>query len=101
MMFGCVLEHFANLWLVKYAKLMFELECIISEYQSYEASILVSLTRNDVRECIRAFHGPSAHKKMQNLCFVPECTILRHRRCEAPILLRWTHDVWVCFGAFR
>jgi hypothetical protein len=48
MMFGCVSEHFANLRHVKDAKLLFESECTISGYQSYEASILVYLTQNDV-----------------------------------------------------
>jgi 3'-phosphoadenosine 5'-phosphosulfate sulfotransferase (PAPS reductase)/FAD synthetase len=32
---------------------------------------------------------------MQNLCFGPECTILRYRSCKACILLHWTqNDVW-------
>jgi hypothetical protein len=55
MMFGCVLEHFANLRHVKVAKLLFESECTISGYQSYEASILVYLTQNDVWECFTVF----------------------------------------------
>jgi hypothetical protein len=54
-MFGCVSEHFANLRHVKDAKLLFESESTISGYQSYEASILVYLTQNDVWECFRAF----------------------------------------------
>jgi hypothetical protein len=34
---------------------------------------------------------------MQNLYFVPKCTISGYRSCEAPILLHWTqNDVWVC-----
>jgi hypothetical protein len=55
MMFGCVLEYFANHQHVKDAKLVFEHECTISGYQSCEASILVYWTQNDVLECFTAF----------------------------------------------
>jgi hypothetical protein len=41
MMFGSVLGHFANLWHVKDAILVFEPECTISGYQSCEACILL------------------------------------------------------------
>jgi hypothetical protein len=44
-MFWNVSEHFANLWHVKDVKLVFEPECIISEYRSCEASILLHWTR--------------------------------------------------------
>jgi hypothetical protein len=54
-MFGCVSEHFANLRHAKDEKLVFESECTISGYQSYEASILVYLTQNGVWECFRVF----------------------------------------------
>jgi hypothetical protein len=50
MMFGSVLEHFANLRYVNDAKLVFEPECTISGYQGCEASI-----QNDVWVCFRAF----------------------------------------------
>jgi hypothetical protein len=56
MMFGSVLEHFANLRRVTDVKLVFEPECTISRYQSCEASILVHWTQNDVCECFRSFH---------------------------------------------
>ena len=68
MMFESVSNHFANLWDVKDAKFVFEPECTISGYQSWEASILVHSTQNDVWECCGAFRKPSAPKKMQNLC---------------------------------
>jgi hypothetical protein len=49
MMFGSVSGH------VKDAKLVFELQCSISGYQSCEASILHHWNQNDVRECYVAF----------------------------------------------
>jgi hypothetical protein len=53
MMFGSVLENFANLRYVKDAKLVFEPECTISGYQCCEASILVNWAQNDVCEYFR------------------------------------------------
>jgi hypothetical protein len=39
---------------------------------------------------------------MQNLCFVPKCTISGYQSCEASVLVHWTqNDVWKCFEAFR
>ena len=89
-------------------------ECTISGYRSCKngftpkASMLLHWTQNDVWECFGAFRKPSEFKKMQNLCFGPECTISGYRSCEngvvpnASILLHWTqNDVWECFGAFR
>jgi hypothetical protein len=55
LMFGSISEHFANLRHKKDAKLASEPECTILGYQSYEASILLHCTRNDVWECFRAF----------------------------------------------
>jgi hypothetical protein len=40
-MFQSILEHFANIRHVKYAKLVYEPECTILGYQSCEAAILV------------------------------------------------------------
>jgi hypothetical protein len=48
MIYGSVLEHFANHWQVKDAKLVFEPECTISGYQSCEACILLHWTKNYV-----------------------------------------------------
>jgi hypothetical protein len=114
MMFGSVLEHFANLRYVKDAKLVFEPECPISGYQSCEASILVQWTKNDVWECSEQFAN-SRHVKDEKSCFGPECSkrwkthvsglnaLFRgYQSCEGSILVHWTqNDVWECFGAFR
>jgi hypothetical protein len=56
MMFGCVLEHIANLRHVKVVKLVFEPKCTISWNQSCETSILVHWTQNDFWESFRACH---------------------------------------------
>jgi hypothetical protein len=55
MMFGSVLEDFANLWNVKNAKLVFEPECTILGYKSCEESIPLQWTQNEVWECFEAF----------------------------------------------
>jgi hypothetical protein len=101
MMFGSVSEHFANVQHFKDAKLVFRSWCSISGYWSCKASFLLHWTQNVVWECFRAFRQPSARKKIQNLCFGSECTILS-RSCKASTLLHWTqNDVWECFRAFR
>jgi hypothetical protein len=59
----------------------FGTKCTISGYRSCEngfvtkASILLHWTQNEDRECFSAFSIPSECKKMQNLCFGPECNI--------------------------
>jgi hypothetical protein len=66
--FGSVSGHFANLRHLKRCKTCFRVECTISVYQSWEASILVHWTLNDAWECFGAFCYPLARRKMQNLC---------------------------------
>jgi hypothetical protein len=55
MMFGSVSKHFTNLRNVKRCKTCVRSECIVSLYQSCEASILLHLNENDVWECFKAF----------------------------------------------
>jgi hypothetical protein len=81
MMFGSVSKHFANLQHVKDANLVFRAWMHYFRVPSCKACILLHWTQNGVWECFRAFRQPSARKKMQNLCFGPECTILGYRSC--------------------
>jgi hypothetical protein len=60
------------------------------------------------RSVIGAFKKHTECKKMQNLCFSPDCTISGYRSCEhgfvtkACILLLWALNVdWGSFGAFH
>jgi hypothetical protein len=100
-MFGSVTGHFANLRHLKRCKTCFWLECTISVYQSWEASILVHWTLNDVWKCFGALCYPLT-RKVAKLVSEPQCTILGYRSCEASILLHWTENgVWECFEAFR
>jgi hypothetical protein len=62
-MFGSVSGHFANLRHLKRCKTCFWVECTISAYQSWEASILVHWTLNDVWKCLGAFCYPLACKR--------------------------------------
>jgi hypothetical protein len=56
MMFGSVSDHFTNIPQVKKMQNMcFEIECTISRYRNFEASILLHWTQNDVWDCFRAF----------------------------------------------
>jgi hypothetical protein len=55
MMFGSVSKNFTNLRNVKRCKTCVRSECIVSLYQSCEASILLHWNENDVWECFRAF----------------------------------------------
>jgi hypothetical protein len=55
MMFGSVLEHFANLRHVNRCKTCVRVECTVSVYQSWEASILLHWNENDIWECFRVF----------------------------------------------
>jgi hypothetical protein len=50
----CVSGHIAKLWHVKDAKLVIELECTISGYQSCEAFILLDWNQDNVWECFGA-----------------------------------------------
>jgi hypothetical protein len=56
MMFAGVSDDFTNFHYVKRCKTCVSgPKCTISGYQSYEASILVHWTQNDVWECSGAF----------------------------------------------
>jgi hypothetical protein len=82
MMFGGVSEHFANLQHKKRCNTCVSgPTALFRGYRSCEngfvtkASILLHKTQNEDLECFSAFSMHLECKKMQNLCFEPECTI--------------------------
>jgi hypothetical protein len=100
MIFGSVMEHFANLRDVKDAKFVFR-----AKMHYFEVSKLRSIqsTLLDPKWWLGVFGTillTFRCKKMKNLCFRPECTISAHQSCEASILLhRSQNNVWECFRA--
>jgi hypothetical protein len=77
--------------------LCFGPKCTISGYQSFETSILVHWTQNDVWECFIVFSN-LRYVKDAKLVFEPECTISGYQCCEASILVNWAqNDVCECF----
>jgi hypothetical protein len=75
MVFCSIWEHLENLRHVK------KMQNLCSVYRSCKngftpnASIVLYWNSNDVWMSFRTFRKPSACKKMQNLCFMPECSI--------------------------
>jgi hypothetical protein len=98
MMFGSVMEHFANLVHVKRWNLVFR------SWMHYFAAPKfrsIDSTPFDQKWYMGALRSTSL-TLYENLCFGPECTIAGYQSCEASILLHWTqNDVWECYGAFR
>ena len=72
----------------KMQNLWFRPKCTISGHRCSEngfatkASIRLHWTQNDDWECFGAFRKHSACKKIQNLCFGPQCTISGYQNCE-------------------
>jgi hypothetical protein len=113
MMYVYLLEHLEKLRHVKRCKTcVSRMNAIfwcteVAEMVSNQMHPFYSIGPNVVLS-FRAFKKPSACKKIKNLCFGHECTILVYRNCEngfapnACILLHWTQsDVWLSLGAFR
>ena len=114
MMFGSVLEHITNLQHVKRCK------TCVSAWMHYFGVLklrkqfrtkIIHSTALDPKWCLGVLwtiSEPSECKKVQNLCFEPECTMSGCQSCEngfapnASILLHWNQNkVRECFGAFR
>jgi hypothetical protein len=100
MMFGCVLEHFANLRHVKRSKIS-----VLSLSALFRGTEVVKRTFYSIGPkmmfgFVSKHFLDLQHVKDAKLVFAPECTILGYQSCEA-ILDYWTQNyAWECFRAF-